>query len=171
MYLNKIKQSIWVKICLLLLPRTHRIHVRDAVGLREGRRKPWKLTRCWFLIEGWGRSDVESPSLFTSDEEVHPGPCLYRDGAGERWSTEKQGERWWKLHKFALCMPFCQKLCFFFTFPLPFSLSFAKSGFNPCFSQKWLHIFPKFTPCFYFPSFNLSVINLLNLSLPVMEKY
>ena len=85
---------------LLLLPHTHGTRVRDVVGLREGRRKPWKLTRCWFLMEGRRRSDVESPPLFTSDGEVRARLLLYRDGGRRESVHEKQGERRSKLRKF-----------------------------------------------------------------------
>ena len=123
------------KNCLLLLPHTHGTRVRDVVGLREGRRKPWKLTRCWFLVESWRRSGVESPPLFTSDAKECTRLLLYRDGAGER-VAEKAGRekdefaQIWALHAFfgksKLLFHFFSSFSSFFCKSCLFSLLFSK---------------------------------------------
>lgn len=79
--MNKQDKSIILdKNCLLLLPRTHRISVRDKVGLREGEDGYGSLPGAENLREGWCLCGVESPSPSPSDEKWPQGLFLYRGG-------------------------------------------------------------------------------------------
>ena len=75
-----------------MLPRIHRIRIRDEVGLREGEDGYGSLPGAENLVEGRRNCGVESPSPFTSDEKECTRPFLYRDGQ-ERGDAQKSRVR------------------------------------------------------------------------------
>ena len=90
--MNKQDKSINLdKNYLLLLPRTHRISVRDEVGLREGEDGYGSLLGAENLPEGWSLCGVESPSSSPSDESGTQA-CSYIE-EGRRENAQKKQER------------------------------------------------------------------------------
>ena len=78
-----------------MLPRTHRIRIRDEVGLREGEDGYGSLPGAENLVESWCSSGVASPSSSTSDEKSTQGFTYIEMGRREmmqKKSREREDE-------------------------------------------------------------------------------